>query len=146
MKKITRSAFGIASVVFIATTFLVVLGFAADAPTTVTNIFKPLSTPAQAIHDVSMLAIAICAGIFLVVGGLLLTPSLDFANGRATTAMRSPRISAAIKDLMKTYVKHPPRKAQSEAITISGYEKFQFIRGAAWEGGHHHCVAHRQLS
>jgi len=71
VKKITRSAFGIASVVFIATTFLVVLGFAADAPTTVTNIFKPLSTPAQAIHDVSMLAIAICAGIFLVVGGLL---------------------------------------------------------------------------
>ena len=47
-------------------------------------------------------------------------------------AMRSARISAAIKDLMKTYVKHPPRKAQSEAytspITISGYEKFQFIR------------------
>jgi len=71
VKKITRSAFGIASVVFIATTFLVAPGFAADAPTTVTNIFKPLSTPAQAIHEVSLLALAICAGIFLVVAGLL---------------------------------------------------------------------------
>lgn len=38
----------------------------------------------------------------------------------------------AIGDLMKTYVKYPPRKAQSEAysgpITISQYEKFQNVR------------------
>ena len=37
----------------------------------VTNIFKPLSTPAQAIYEVSLLVLAICAGIFLVVAGLL---------------------------------------------------------------------------
>jgi arylsulfatase len=41
-------------------------------------------------------------------------------------------ISAAIKDLMKTYVQYPPRKLQSEAysgpITISNYEKFQWLR------------------
>ena len=38
----------------------------------------------------------------------------------------------AIKDLMKTYVQYPPRKAQSESytgpITISGYERFSWIR------------------
>lgn len=38
----------------------------------------------------------------------------------------------AISDLMKTYVKYPPRKAQSETytgpITISQYERFQNVR------------------
>ena len=41
-------------------------------------------------------------------------------------------INAAIKDLMTTYVKYPPRKLQSETysgpITISEYERFQHIR------------------
>jgi arylsulfatase len=41
-------------------------------------------------------------------------------------------IGAAVKELMQTYVKYPPRKPQSEAysgpITLSQYERFQFIR------------------
>jgi hypothetical protein len=41
-------------------------------------------------------------------------------------------ISEAIKDLMKTYVQHPPRKLQSETytgpLTLSDYEKFQHVR------------------
>ena len=41
-------------------------------------------------------------------------------------------ISEAIKDLMKTYVQYPPRTLQGEGytgpITISNYEKFQWIR------------------
>jgi arylsulfatase A-like enzyme len=41
-------------------------------------------------------------------------------------------MSAAIKDLMKTYVKYPPRKQQSESyagpITLPQYERFQFLR------------------
>jgi arylsulfatase len=41
-------------------------------------------------------------------------------------------ISAAIKDLMKTYVKYPPRKPQSGSytgpITLSQYERFSYIR------------------
>jgi arylsulfatase len=41
-------------------------------------------------------------------------------------------IGAAIKDLMKTYVQYPPRKLQSESysgpITLSQYERFQYIR------------------
>lgn len=48
-------------------------------------------------------------------------------------------MNAAAADLMKTYVKYPPRKAQSEVydgpITLSQYERFQHIRdGLAKEG------------
>ena len=44
---------------------------AVGARASVTNIFKPLSTPAHAVYEISLLVLAICAGIFLVVGGLL---------------------------------------------------------------------------
>jgi len=71
MTKSSRWARGCLSILLIGMIFLVSAVFAADAPTGVTNIFKPLSTPARAIHDVSLLVLAICAGIFLVVGGLL---------------------------------------------------------------------------
>jgi arylsulfatase A-like enzyme len=41
-------------------------------------------------------------------------------------------IGDSIKELMKTYVQYPPRKAQSESytgpITISGYQRFQYLR------------------
>jgi arylsulfatase A-like enzyme len=41
-------------------------------------------------------------------------------------------INAAIQELMKTYLEYPPRKLQSETytgpITLSQYERFQFIR------------------
>ena len=41
-------------------------------------------------------------------------------------------ISDAIKELMKTYVRYPPRKVQSASysgpVTLSNYERFQFIR------------------
>jgi len=43
-------------------------------------------------------------------------------------------ISAAIKDLMKTYVQYPPRKLQSAGydgpIEISKFQRFQYIREA----------------
>lgn len=48
-------------------------------------------------------------------------------------------ISAAIKDLMKTYVKYPPRKLQSETytgpITISEYQRFKYVRDALEKEG-----------
>ncbi|MGE3993649.1 arylsulfatase [Pseudorhodoplanes sp.] len=41
-------------------------------------------------------------------------------------------INAAVKELMQTYLKHPPRKLQSEVytgpITITQYQRFQYIR------------------
>ena len=40
--------------------------------------------------------------------------------------------NADVKTLMQTYIKYPPRKAQSETytgpITISGYQRFQWVR------------------
>jgi arylsulfatase len=48
-------------------------------------------------------------------------------------------ISAAIKDLMKTYVQYPPRKQQSASysgpITLQQYERFQFLRDALAKEG-----------
>jgi arylsulfatase A-like enzyme len=50
-----------------------------------------------------------------------------------------PAFAGAIKDLMKTYVQYPPRKAQSEAysgpITLSQYERFEYIRQALQKNG-----------
>ena len=62
MKKDSRWAIGNASFLFIAANFLVDPTFAADAPTGVTNLFRPLSTPAPAIHELSLLGLAIGAG------------------------------------------------------------------------------------
>ena len=45
----------------------------------------------------------------------------------------------AIADLMKTYVQYPPRKLQSESysgpITITAYQRFQYIRDALEKDG-----------
>ena len=35
------------------------------------NIFDPLSAPAETLYQISLLVLAVCAGIFLIVGGLL---------------------------------------------------------------------------
>lgn len=55
-----------------------------------------------------------------------------FMNNYTERTWTMVTISAAIKDLMKTYVQYPPRKPQSEAysgpITLSQYERFQYIR------------------
>jgi hypothetical protein len=48
-------------------------------------------------------------------------------------------INNAIQELMKSYVKYPPRKIQSETysgpITISNYERFQNAREALAKEG-----------
>jgi arylsulfatase A-like enzyme len=55
-----------------------------------------------------------------------------FMNNYTERTWTLVTISAAIKNLMKTYVQYPPRKLQSESysgpITISNYEKFHWIR------------------
>jgi arylsulfatase A-like enzyme len=55
-----------------------------------------------------------------------------FMNNYTERTWTMVSISAAIKDLMKTYVQYPPRKLQSESysgpITLSQYERFQYIR------------------
>ncbi len=54
-----------------------------------TNIFAPEATPAHSIFGLSMLVLGICAGIFLVVGGLLLYVVIRFRHRRGYT-VREP--------------------------------------------------------
>ncbi len=63
-----RSALGVA-----ALTLLTLAAASAQDSTirAVQNIFDPLSAPAEIIYRVSILVLAICAGIFLIVAGLL---------------------------------------------------------------------------
>jgi cytochrome c oxidase subunit 2 len=67
----------------VLTCFAVALGaihaFGAD-PNNVTNIFKTHSTPARSIADYSVLVIAICAVIFVVVAGLLVYTAVRFRH------------------------------------------------------------------
>ena len=55
-----------------------------------------------------------------------------FMNSYTEHTWTMVTMSAAIADLMKTYVKYPPRKQQSAAysgpITIQQYQRFQFLR------------------
>ncbi|WP_254510642.1 arylsulfatase [Anatilimnocola floriformis] len=55
-----------------------------------------------------------------------------FMNNYTERTWTMITISSEIKKLMQTYVKYPPRKAQSESytgpVTISNYEKFQHVR------------------
>jgi len=55
-----------------------------------------------------------------------------FMNNYTERTWTLVTISQAIKDLMKTYMQYPPRKPQSEAyagpITLSSFERFQWIR------------------
>src|SRR5690606_29013240 len=54
-----------------------------------------------------------------------------FMNNYTERTWTMVSISADIQELMKTYLKYPPRKLQSETytgpITISNYQKFQYL-------------------
>ena len=64
----------------------------AGVPEQVTNIFKPLSTPAESIAEVAWLALAVCAGIFLVVGGLLAYTTVRFRRRAHDDGAEPPQI------------------------------------------------------
>ena len=56
-----------------------------DSAVHLTNIFDPVSTPAQAIVELSWLVLWICAGIFVIVVGLLTYILIRFRRRRADT-------------------------------------------------------------
>jgi arylsulfatase A-like enzyme len=55
-----------------------------------------------------------------------------FMNNYTERTWTMVTISESIKNLMKTYVKYPPRKLQSESytgpVTLSEYQRFQYVR------------------
>jgi cytochrome c oxidase subunit II len=64
---------GLPVIVFVGLSFFIVASASAQDSTirAIQNIFDPLSAPAEIVYRVSLLVLAICAGIFLVVAGLL---------------------------------------------------------------------------
>ena len=62
-----------------------------------------------------------------------------FMNNFTERTWTMVTISEAIKDLMKTYVKYPPRKLQSMSytgpVTLSDYQRLQFVRDALSKEG-----------
>ncbi|WOI09841.1 arylsulfatase [Thalassospira lucentensis] len=57
-----------------------------------------------------------------------------FMNNYTERTWYLPVINQEVADLMKTYIKYPPRKAQSEVytgpITLSQYQRFSYVRDA----------------
>jgi len=72
----------------------VAVAFAAPADNshTPTNIFAPLSTPAQAIYEISLLVLAICGAIFLVVAGLLAYSIVRFRRRPGDEVREPPQV------------------------------------------------------
>jgi cytochrome c oxidase subunit II len=66
----------------LATGMLAGTVYAGD-PDPVTNIFKPLSTPAESVYQAAMLTLAVCGVIFLIVGGLLAYTTVRFRRRAA---------------------------------------------------------------
>ena len=62
-----------------------------------------------------------------------------FMNNYTEHTWTMVSISAAIQDLMKTYVQYPPRKLQSESysgpVTLTNYQRFQYVRDALAKDG-----------
>jgi arylsulfatase A-like enzyme len=62
-----------------------------------------------------------------------------FMNNYTERTWELVTINNAIQALMKTYVQYPPRKMQGEGytgpITLSGYERFQYVRDALAKEG-----------
>ncbi len=61
-------------------------------PSPVTSIFKPLSAPAEMVYETSLLALLVCAGIFLVVGGLLAYAVIKFRAKPGDDQREPPQI------------------------------------------------------
>ena len=64
-----------------------------------------------------------------------------FMNNYTERTWTLVSISAAIKELMKTYLQYPPRKMQGEGysgpVTLQQYERFQYMRDTLQKEGIH---------
>jgi cytochrome c oxidase subunit 2 len=58
----------------------------------VTSIFRPLAQPAQEIKETSILVLAVCAVIFIVVGGLLVYGLIRFRHRAGDEASEPPQV------------------------------------------------------
>jgi len=61
-------------------------------PDQVTSIFEPLSTPAELSYQTALLALAVCAVIFLIVGGILVYSIIRFRRRASDDGSEPPQI------------------------------------------------------
>jgi cytochrome c oxidase subunit II len=93
---------GLRAIAFVGLSFLSLAPASAQDSTirAIQNIFDPLSAPAEILYRVSLLVLAICAGIFLVVGGLLTYAIIRYRHkGTQDDSEEPPQVygSAAIE-------------------------------------------------
>jgi len=92
---LNRRVLRVLALLCVCAAWIVVAGHGEPAfgsPSEITNIFRPLSQPAQEIKEASLLVLAICAVIFLVVGGLLAYTVVRFRHRAGDEASEPPQI------------------------------------------------------
>lgn len=97
MKRLWRKGFSVSALrggglgvfSFLTATYL---GMARAAAGDVTSIFTPLSTPAEEVYENAILVLAICAGIFLTVGGFLLYTIIRFRQRPDDDGREPPQV------------------------------------------------------
>jgi cytochrome c oxidase subunit 2 len=63
----------------------------------IANIFKPVTTPAAEVFDISMLALAVTGGIFVVVAGLLIYTLIRFRRRRDDDRQEPPQVYGSVQ-------------------------------------------------
>jgi len=92
-QRATKGGFGsVLTALLILSGPAVAFAASGDNAFTPTNIFVPLSTPAHAIYQISLLVLLICAAIFLVVGGLLAYAIFRFRRRPAHENLEPPQV------------------------------------------------------
>jgi cytochrome c oxidase subunit 2 len=87
----SRALFARCLFLFLAFALTVSAALAGGA-SSVTNIFKPEGTPARGISAYSMLVLAVCAVIFVIVAGLLVYTVMRFRRRRGDDRQEPPQI------------------------------------------------------
>src|SRR5262245_15713652 len=116
----------------------------------VASIFRPASTPAGAIHDLSMLVLAVCTAIFLVVAGVLAYTIVRFRRPSVDLDREPPQVygsnqieiawtvipviivfvltMATARVVSEVQDKHPPKPDDSLSVTVIGHQWWWEIR------------------
>src|SRR5215510_10139516 len=85
------------AVIVLAFSLCCIIGFGHVEPAfgkndSVTNIFRPLSQPAQEIKETSFLVLVVCAVIFIIVAGLLIYALVRFRDRAGDEAIEPPQV------------------------------------------------------
>lgn len=82
----------VAGLVVLASTAAAASPGGTDGPVQISSIFDPVSTPARAIYELSLLVLGITAAIFVVVGGLLVYSVVRFRRRPGDEGREPPQV------------------------------------------------------